>query len=102
MRELTDPELALCRKDKGRAVELKAQGNACFSKKEFRQALGFYSQVCLLISFKWVVGLCHSNLMIRGNGMSNGVNGVVLVEISKSQLRRGNEVIYFFFFLQTK
>jgi hypothetical protein len=44
MRELTDPELALCRKDKGRAVELKAQGNACFSKKEFRQALGFYSQ----------------------------------------------------------
>jgi hypothetical protein len=40
--------------------------------------------------------------MIRGNGMSNGVNGVALVEISKSQLRRGNEVIYFFFFLLTK
>ncbi|KQJ97373.1 hypothetical protein BRADI_3g30360v3 [Brachypodium distachyon] len=42
--ELTDPELALCRKDKGRAVELKGRGNACFSKREFEQALGFYSQ----------------------------------------------------------
>ncbi|KAK3156871.1 hypothetical protein QOZ80_2AG0113190 [Eleusine coracana subsp. coracana] len=44
MREITDPELALCRKDKGRAVELKGQGNACFSRREFRQALVFYSQ----------------------------------------------------------
>ena len=43
--ELTDPELALCRKDKERAVELKGQGNACFSRREFEQALGFYSQV---------------------------------------------------------
>uniref|UniRef100_A0ACD5U611 Uncharacterized protein n=1 Tax=Avena sativa TaxID=4498 RepID=A0ACD5U611_AVESA len=42
--ELTDPELALCRKDKGRAVELKGQGNVCFSRREFEQALGFYSQ----------------------------------------------------------
>lgn len=42
--ELTDPELALCRKDKGRAVELKGQGNACFSRREFQQALGLYSQ----------------------------------------------------------
>ncbi|XP_052134968.1 uncharacterized protein LOC127753521 [Oryza glaberrima] len=42
--ELTDPELALCRKDKGRAAELKGKGNACFSKREFEQALGFYSQ----------------------------------------------------------
>ncbi|CAM0956538.1 unnamed protein product [Alopecurus aequalis] len=42
--ELTDPELALCRKDKERAVELKGQGNACFSRREFEQALGFYSQ----------------------------------------------------------
>lgn len=46
--ELTDPELALCRKDKGRAAELKGKGNACFSKREFEQALGFYSQVDLL------------------------------------------------------
>ena len=45
MRELTDPELALCHKDKGRAVELKGNGNACFSRREFREALGFYSQV---------------------------------------------------------
>ncbi|KAL6906538.1 hypothetical protein ACP4OV_004139 [Aristida adscensionis] len=44
MRELTDPGLALCRKDEGRAVELKAQGNACFSRREFREALRFYSQ----------------------------------------------------------
>ncbi|XP_051192027.1 uncharacterized protein [Lolium perenne] len=42
--ELTDPELALCRKDKERAVELKGQGNACFSRREFQQALSFYSQ----------------------------------------------------------
>ncbi|XP_047093499.1 SET and MYND domain-containing protein 4 isoform X1 [Lolium rigidum] len=42
--ELTDPELALCSKDKGRAVELKGQGNACFSRREFQQALSFYSQ----------------------------------------------------------
>uniref|UniRef100_A0A0E0M9H1 SET domain-containing protein n=1 Tax=Oryza punctata TaxID=4537 RepID=A0A0E0M9H1_ORYPU len=42
--ELTEPELALCRKDKGRAAELKGKGNACFSKREFEQALGFYSQ----------------------------------------------------------
>ncbi|XP_006662498.1 SET and MYND domain-containing protein 4 [Oryza brachyantha] len=42
--ELTDPELALCRKDKGRAAELKGKGNECFSKREFEQALGFYSQ----------------------------------------------------------
>ncbi|CAL4934275.1 unnamed protein product [Urochloa decumbens] len=44
MRELTDPELALCRKDKERAVELKGQGNACFSRREFGEALRFYSQ----------------------------------------------------------
>ncbi|PVH31636.1 hypothetical protein PAHAL_9G195700 [Panicum hallii] len=44
MRELTDPELALCRKDKGRAAELKGKGNACFSRREFGEALGFYSQ----------------------------------------------------------
>ncbi|XP_062200888.1 uncharacterized protein LOC133903496 [Phragmites australis] len=44
MRELTDPELALCRKDKGRAAELKARGNVCFSRREFGEALGFYSQ----------------------------------------------------------
>ncbi|KAI5017384.1 hypothetical protein ZWY2020_042272 [Hordeum vulgare] len=42
--ELTDPGLALCRKDKGRAAELKGRGNACFSRREFDQALGFYSQ----------------------------------------------------------
>uniref|UniRef100_A0A452YJ54 Uncharacterized protein n=1 Tax=Aegilops tauschii subsp. strangulata TaxID=200361 RepID=A0A452YJ54_AEGTS len=42
--ELADPELALCRKDKGRAAELKGRGNACFSRREFEQALGFYSQ----------------------------------------------------------
>ncbi|TKV92993.1 hypothetical protein SEVIR_9G197900v4 [Setaria viridis] len=44
MRELTDPELSLCRKDEGRAVELKGQGNACFSRREFGEALRFYSQ----------------------------------------------------------
>jgi hypothetical protein len=47
MQELTDPELALCRKDKVKAVELKGHGNACFSKREFGEALGYYSQVCV-------------------------------------------------------
>ena len=51
MRELTDPELALCHKDKGRAVELKGNGNACFSRREFREALGFYSQVSVSLFF---------------------------------------------------
>ncbi|ONM05232.1 Tetratricopeptide repeat (TPR)-like superfamily protein [Zea mays] len=44
MQELTDPELALCRKDKVKAVELKGHGNACFSRREFGKALRFYSQ----------------------------------------------------------
>ncbi|CAD6205517.1 unnamed protein product [Miscanthus lutarioriparius] len=44
MQELTDPELALCRKDKVKAVELKGHGNACFSRREFGEALGYYSQ----------------------------------------------------------
>ena len=51
MRELTDPELALCRKDKGRAVELKGKGNACFSRRDFSEALGFYSQVSVSLFF---------------------------------------------------
>ena len=51
MRELTDPELSLCHKDKGRAVELKGNGNACFSRREFREALGFYSQVSVSLFF---------------------------------------------------
>lgn len=61
MRELTDPELALCRKDKGRAVELKGQGNACFSRREFGEALRFYSQVS-------ASSLKHVNLLFTSVG----------------------------------
>jgi hypothetical protein len=69
-------------------------------RRSFGMLLGSTHRFVCYISFKWVVGLCHSNLMIRGNGLSNGVNGVVLVEISKSQLCRGNEVIYFYCFVK--
>lgn len=63
MQQLTDPELALCRKDKVKAVELKGLGNACFSRREFGEALRYYSQVCvhlliwnMLIEFSlWLV-----------------------------------------------
>jgi hypothetical protein len=70
MRELTDPELALCRKDKGRAVELKDQGNACFSRREFGEALRFYSQVC--VSYFGTCGFTFTFI---------GVNCVTAVEI---------------------
>ncbi|TVU32070.1 hypothetical protein EJB05_23788, partial [Eragrostis curvula] len=69
MRELTDPELALCRKDKGKAVELKGQGNACFSRREFGQALGFYSQA-----------LC--NVPISSDGMD--VNLVAALYVNRA------------------
>ncbi|KAJ3690274.1 hypothetical protein LUZ61_019438 [Rhynchospora tenuis] len=42
--ELTDLEIALCRKNESRALDLKLQGNECFSKGDFKQAISFYSQ----------------------------------------------------------
>ncbi|KAJ4744932.1 Tetratricopeptide repeat (TPR)-like superfamily protein [Rhynchospora pubera] len=42
--ELTDLEIALCRKNETRALDLKLQGNECFSKGNFTQAISFYSQ----------------------------------------------------------
>ncbi|XP_012858311.1 PREDICTED: uncharacterized protein LOC105977542 isoform X3 [Erythranthe guttata] len=44
VRELTDPEKALCGKNKEAAMEAKAKGNECFSKGEYSTALHFYSQ----------------------------------------------------------
>lgn len=45
VRDLTDPEMALCGKNKEAALEAKANGNACFSNGDFSNALRFYSQV---------------------------------------------------------
>lgn len=43
--DLTDPEMALCRKNKEAAMEAKVKGNQCFSKGDYSNALSFYSQV---------------------------------------------------------
>ncbi|KZV30020.1 SET and MYND domain-containing protein 4-like [Dorcoceras hygrometricum] len=44
VRDLTDPEMGLCGKNKEAALEAKANGNACFSNGDFSNALRFYSQ----------------------------------------------------------
>ncbi|KAL6530368.1 hypothetical protein OROHE_014721 [Orobanche hederae] len=45
VRDLTDPKMALCGKNKEAALEAKAKGNECFSKGDYSSALRFYSQV---------------------------------------------------------
>lgn len=45
VRDLKDPEVALCGKNKEAALEAKAKGNECFSKGDYSNALHFYSQV---------------------------------------------------------
>ncbi|KAK6155982.1 hypothetical protein DH2020_010230 [Rehmannia glutinosa] len=44
VRDLTDPEIALCGKNKEAALEAKGKGNECFSKGDYSSALHFYSQ----------------------------------------------------------
>ncbi|KAL3653368.1 hypothetical protein CASFOL_003049 [Castilleja foliolosa] len=44
VRDLTDPEMVLCGKNKEAALEAKAKGNDCFSKGDYSSALHFYSQ----------------------------------------------------------
>ncbi|KAL0298280.1 UNVERIFIED_CONTAM: Stress-induced-phosphoprotein 1 [Sesamum radiatum] len=44
VRDLTDPEMALCGKNKEAAMEAKAKGNECFAKGDYSNALRFYSQ----------------------------------------------------------
>ncbi|KAK4433451.1 Stress-induced-phosphoprotein 1 [Sesamum alatum] len=44
VRDLTDPEMALCGKSKEAAMEAKAKGNECFAKGDYSNALRFYSQ----------------------------------------------------------
>ncbi|XP_042378044.1 SET and MYND domain-containing protein 4-like isoform X1 [Zingiber officinale] len=44
IRELTDPELALCRKNKEAALDSKQKGNECFTQGQYAKALTFYSQ----------------------------------------------------------
>ncbi|XP_022890240.1 SET and MYND domain-containing protein 4 isoform X4 [Olea europaea var. sylvestris] len=44
VRDLTDPEMGLCAKNKEAALKDKAKGNECFSKRDYPNALHFYSQ----------------------------------------------------------
>ncbi|KAL6532980.1 hypothetical protein OROMI_027092 [Orobanche minor] len=44
VRDLTDPEMALCGKNKEAALEAKAKGNEYFLKGDYSSALRFYSQ----------------------------------------------------------
>lgn len=44
VRDLTGPEMGLCAKNKETALKDKAKGNECFSKRDYPNALHFYSQ----------------------------------------------------------
>ncbi|MCD7453859.1 hypothetical protein HAX54_022355 [Datura stramonium] len=48
IKDLTDPSMALCCKDRIAALEAKLKGNGCFSKGEYPNALLFYSQALRL------------------------------------------------------
>ncbi|XP_060181568.1 uncharacterized protein LOC132611178 isoform X3 [Lycium barbarum] len=48
IKDLTDPTMALCCKDRSAALEAKLKGNECFSKGEYPNALLFYSQALRL------------------------------------------------------
>ncbi|KAL3834718.1 hypothetical protein ACJIZ3_009454 [Penstemon smallii] len=52
VRDLTDPEMALCRKNKEAAFEAKANGNECFSKGDYPRALRFYSQTGFVLALR--------------------------------------------------
>lgn len=45
VKDLTDPEVALCGKSKEGALESKHKGNKCFLKSDYANALDFYTQV---------------------------------------------------------
>lgn len=51
IKDLTDPSVALCCKDRNAALEAKLKGNECFSKGEYSNALLFYSKVSQFCSF---------------------------------------------------
>ncbi|CAA7403383.1 unnamed protein product [Spirodela intermedia] len=44
VRELTDPQLGLCRKSREVSLDLKKKGNDCFAGGDYGKALNFYSQ----------------------------------------------------------
>lgn len=48
IKDLTDPSVALCCKDRNAALETKLKGNECFSKGEYSNALLFYSKALRL------------------------------------------------------
>ncbi|XP_043706247.1 SET and MYND domain-containing protein 4 isoform X2 [Telopea speciosissima] len=44
LQDLTDPEMAICRKNTKAALDYKQKGNECFSSGDYVKALSFYSQ----------------------------------------------------------
>lgn len=52
--ELADADSALCGKNMKSALDLKAKGNAAFSKGDYVTAVCFYSKVILGFYFRFV------------------------------------------------
>lgn len=67
--DLTDPELALCRKSKEKALEFKRKGNERFSKGDYAKALSFYSQVGH--SFTYLVWFNMFSIYLRSSSVNH-------------------------------
>ncbi|KAL5225736.1 hypothetical protein ABZP36_012375 [Zizania latifolia] len=84
--ELTEPELALCRKDKGKATELKGRGNACFSRREFEQALGFYSQILEKLYHPNHIIIAHKLIKVVSIDLSLGDGASAAAALEKDRV----------------
>lgn len=49
VRDLADPEVALCGKNIEAALEAKQKGNKCFLRSDYAEALDCYTQVLLYL-----------------------------------------------------
>lgn len=61
VRDLADPEVALCGKNKEAALEAKQKGNKCFLRSDYAEALDCYTQVLLYLKLLlYPVGIANS------------------------------------------